>query len=54
MVMVTAIVEPQNDQVFRHTVLWGRLNVGVIMLGVVAVLAGTGLAAPSTSSSSRS
>jgi len=49
MVMVTAIVEPQNDQVSRHTVLWGRLNVAVIMLGLVAVLAGTGLAAPSTS-----
>lgn len=40
--MVTEIVEPQNDQVSRRTVLWGVLNVAMIMLGLVTVLWGAG------------
>ena len=46
--MVTEFVEPQSDQVSRRTVLWGVLNVAVIMLGLMAVLWGAGLAALST------
>ena len=47
--MVSEIAEPQSDQLLRRDVLWGRLNVAVIIVGLVAVLGGTGLAAPSTS-----